>query len=291
MRILGIALQNQDRAAEAEPLMRKAAIIAKTHLPPDSGRLESTYHSLIRNLQSQQKFTEALVVLRERDEDARNLYAANPEKLEEWIYDMADTSYRDKQYAEAERLYRELLQSREKRLPATHGDVIRPSASLARLLSDWAWTDRSQFPTGTPGTLDSLSAKQTAETSIVGSHAGPASVKPAERAREAERLLRQALAYELQGTNVAHWRTSDLRSRLGGAVLSAAFTDPALTPAGRQAKLAEAGALLLEGHAGIPPRKSSAKAYKRDALERLVRFYDALDQPAQAAHWRAQPGL
>jgi hypothetical protein len=39
-----------------------------------------------------------------------------------------------------------------------------------------------------------------------------------QRAREAERLLRDYLTSELGGTKSTHWRTGETRSRLGGAL-------------------------------------------------------------------------
>src|SRR5439155_15117931 len=116
---------------------------------------------------------------------------------------------------------------------------------------------------------------------------------PHERAREAETLLRECLAIQSVGANAAHWRTDEVRSRLGGALLAVALTDPALNAEARQTKLVEAEALLLEGNDGLQQSKSAE--YKRDALERLVRLYEAWEtsvpntgKPGQAQEWRAK---
>ncbi|MBI3410875.1 MAG: hypothetical protein HY040_21275 [Planctomycetes bacterium] len=55
-------------------------------------------------------------------------------------------------------------------------------------------------------------------------------------------------------------------------------------------KYAEAEPLLLQGYAGLQERAAKmpapAKKHLGEALERLVRLYDAAGQPENAAEWR-----
>jgi len=95
------------------------------------------------------------------------------------------------------------------------------------------------------------------------------------RAHEAERLLRDCLAIRQRGTNVNHWQTAETKTRPGGAVLAVAVIDPALDAAARQSKLTEAETLLLEGNEQLQQSKSVDREFQRDALERLVRLYEA----------------
>jgi serine/threonine protein kinase/tetratricopeptide (TPR) repeat protein len=203
-------------------------------------------------------------ILRDYLAVARIRHTNDAAKLESALYDLAELYFRQHQYAEAEPLYREILQSRDTRLGAAHEEVIIATASLGRALADWAWAER-----------DSGSEIRDAKSKIV------------KRAREAERLLRDCLAWHLKGTNTTHWRGGDVRSRLGGALVSVAVTDPELHAAARAVKLAEAEALLLEGQQQSQS-KSALKKHKRDALERLVRLYEAWGKPDRLSEWQQQ---
>src|SRR5262249_2126406 len=153
----------------------------------------------------------------------------------------------------AEPLYREIVQSRRARLGAEDKDLLDATASLGRVLADWAWAER-----------DSKSEIRNPKSEI------------GERAREAEKLLRECLAIRLRGTNSTHWRTAEAKSRLGAALLSVAVTDTALNAQARVTKLAEAESLLLEGNESLQQSSAESK-YKRDAVVRLVRLYEAWD--------------
>jgi hypothetical protein len=195
---------------------------------------------------------------------ARINHTNDPAKLEDTLLEMAEVRFRLSQYAEAEPLYHEALQSRRARLESSHKEVISAAASFGRLLADWAWAERNVKPeTDYPKSAMAL------------------------RAREAERLLRECLAMHLKGANHTHWRVEDVRSRLGGALVSVAVADPALDAAARNAKLTEAETLLLEGSKRL--RSTSAeRKYSRDALERLTRLYEAWGKSNQLAMWRQE---
>jgi hypothetical protein len=95
------------------------------------------------------------------------------------------------------------------------------------------------------------------------------------------------------GKGASDWRTDDMKSRLGGALLAVALTHPALSAEDRQTKLLEAEVLLLEGNERLQRSQSADRKYKREALERLVRLYEAWEtsasntgKSAQAREWR-----
>ena len=66
----------------------------------------------------------------------------NPAAFDRMLQEYADIHYRQSQYAEAEPLYRELIDRRTTRRGAEHEEVLSATASLARLLADWAWSER-----------------------------------------------------------------------------------------------------------------------------------------------------
>ena len=187
---------------------------------------------------------------------------------------LAEFRYRRGDFAEAEPLYREILQSRRARLSAEDEGVLNPTASLGRLLADWAWSERDSTPAAGATRLTSELQRSTLDLDC-----------SVERAREAEKLLRECLAIRLRGTNSTHWRTAEGKSRLGGALVSVAVADPALNAEARGAKLAEAESLLLEGNEALQPSSADNK-YKRDAVERLVRLYDAWGKRDKVSEWQ-----
>jgi serine/threonine protein kinase/tetratricopeptide (TPR) repeat protein len=202
-------------------------------------------------------------LLRDAASQARVLHRDDTPKLAKRLLDLAELHYRQRQYPEAEPLYRDALQLRQKHLGEGHKDVMSSSASLGRLLADWAWTECNS----------KLDVTQPPSRNV-------------ERAKEGELLLRECLKARSSGEDAAHWRTSDVKSRLGGALVSVAAVDPSLDVVAREAKFAEAETYLIESHQQLQGAKYADKKYKRDALERLTRLYEAWDKLAELAAWR-----
>jgi len=87
----------------------------------------------------------------------------------------------------------------------------------------------------------------------------------------------------------------DVRSRLGGALVAVAVSDPALDAAARQELFVEAEKLLLSGQQLMQQSSATPPKYLRDALERLRRLYSSwnefapdADRAAKAAEFREQ---
>jgi serine/threonine protein kinase len=93
---------------------------------------------------------------------------------------------------------------------------------------------------------------------------------------EAESVLRECLAVR-EKTQPDDWTTFNTRSVLGGALLG-------------QGKKAEAEPLLLSGYQGMKAREAKIPSKARDRLSeaaaRVVRLYEALGKPEQAAEWQ-----
>jgi tetratricopeptide (TPR) repeat protein/tRNA A-37 threonylcarbamoyl transferase component Bud32 len=94
----------------------------------------------------------------------------------------------------------------------------------------------------------------------------------------AEPLLRECLTIREAKAPEA-WTTFNTKSQLGAALLG-------------QQRFDEAKPLLLDGYRGLKEREATipAEAAVRipEALERLVRFYEATGEPTEAAAWRAE---
>ncbi len=251
--VLCSALVVQGRRDEAEAMILKAPDVAKAR------------SRLIRMLMYiGQSDVTVVTVCREELARLRKTGTVNPRELEELLHLLASSLYRLNHFAEAEPFYRETLTHRQARLPASDRDVIGSAASLARLLADWAWSARV-----------SLSGTQNLKPEI------------ADRAREAERLLRDCLTIRMRGPEATHWRTTgDVPSRLGGALVAVAATDVNLSTEARQAKLAEAEKLLLKANEVLQSRQIGEIIYRRDSLERIVRLYEAWGRQDKAADWQ-----
>ncbi len=225
--------------------------------------MERTETDTTNPARSQAGSREAEQLMRDYLPKARLHYATSVGDLESILLEVAHLRYRQTHYAEAELLYREVVQSRRARLEADQITVVNATSSLGRLLADWAWAER-----------DAKSEAQSPKSEI------------AKRAREAEHLLRECLAVRSRDTNSPFWHVDHGESRLGGALVSAAAADHELNATAREAKLAEAETLLVEGHQRSQGSKSTYKEFQRSTLERLVRLYEAWGKPDQRSDWQ-----
>ncbi len=172
-------------------------------------------------------------------------------------YTRADNLFREGKFAEAEPIFRQFHEGKVKRGETNSETSLAIAATLARCLSEWAWTER--------GSGNSLA-----------------------RAREAEQILRDCRAAREAGANNPKWRFPDTVSRLGFAIVVVAVIEPDLAPDQRTARFAEAEKLLLESSAALEADPSVAANYRRDALARLPRLYEAWPKPEKAAQWKTR---
>jgi tetratricopeptide (TPR) repeat protein/tRNA A-37 threonylcarbamoyl transferase component Bud32 len=270
---LGAIFSRLGNYVQAEPLHREALAIRRKKFGDTHPLVVVSLNNVAEVLGYQGKYAEAESLYREAMAITRNQGTDDPlrlENLENCLFGLANALYRQRKHAEAEPLYRKVLESRCARLGAGHEDMINTTASVARFLTDWAWAEHFL-----------KSEIRNPKSEMTG------------RAREAEALLRDCLGIRLRGTNATHWRTDDVKSRLGGALLSLAVTDPALGAEARQSKFAEAETLLLQSNGRLQQSKSAEPRLKREALERLVRLYEAWDaiapnsgKSARAEEWK-----
>ena len=254
---LALILRDRGKLSDAEAAQREALAMHRKFLGDEHPDAMRSRENLISVLQEQGKLADIEALFREELAVVRKAGKDNPARLETLISDSAEILQREEKYAEAEPLYREALLSRRARLPAEDEELLRTTASLGRLLADWAW------------------AEHISESKV--QHRRP---EIAERAHEAERLLRACLTTRLAGTEDSNrWRIADVRSRLGSALVAVVVADTNLATDARQAKLTEAEGLLLEGNDDLQKSKTGSK-YKQDALIRLVHLYEAWDELA-----------
>jgi serine/threonine protein kinase/tetratricopeptide (TPR) repeat protein len=261
---LGIILEAQRKYAESEIQFREALAMSKKLRGTSNPKGIIPWHiKLLIVLEKQGKVAEQETLLRGALEEARGLEPANPLRVETQILTLGENLYRQNKFAEAERLCREVIESRQARPGTEQKDMIVPRARLARLLAEWAWTERVP---------DSEIKNQKPEVIA--------------HALEAERLMRQCLEASLRMQSAGTRESAEYRSRLGGALLAVAVTNPALTESERIAKFTEAESLLLEGSETLQQDAKADRTSKREAITRLVRLYEAWNKPDKTAEWR-----
>jgi tetratricopeptide (TPR) repeat protein len=93
------------------------------------------------------------------------------------------------------------------------------------------------------------------------------------RFQEAATLLRGCLAERQKLLPEGDWLIAETRSQLGGAVAG-------------EGRFAEAELLLLDGYAGLKDNRRVPVERKLQAIQRIIRLYEAWDRPEQASQWR-----
>ncbi|MES2466424.1 MAG: serine/threonine-protein kinase [Verrucomicrobiota bacterium] len=257
---LGGVLRDQGKLLEAETIFREALTVRQKVLSPSHPSSIASLTVLGEVLLDQDKLSEAAVLFREAL--AVGVPSGETTLIGRVLPQLPELLYRKGKFADAEALYREINEHKSKHLAGDAGERILSMASLARCLSDWAWSERGE------------------KGRLLSPHA--------ERAREAVSLLRECLVIRQRGSGVVHWRTSDVQSRLGGALVVLVATDPALSDEARQTTLIEAESLLLEGHNAMAQNPTVGTKYQRDSLVRMVRLYEIWDKPRQAAVWQGK---
>jgi tetratricopeptide (TPR) repeat protein len=251
---------------EAEQLLRDALLLCR-NLPGKENAAHSAYALRELGLVLQAKgvpLVEQEKVFRESLDLLRTVRPPDPEEIGVILRDLAGVLADLGRPNEAEPLFRERLEIARHALSAGHPGIANEIAPLAVALLDQ------------------------------------------QKDAEAEPMLRECLAIRekaLQPESPDYWLLANTRSMLGGALAGEGALLMDSDVAAGAAKLEEAEPLLLEGYAGLDAglRDNASVAANirdqriREALERIVKLYDAWDQIApdagyaeKAAEWRAR---
>ncbi len=260
---LGDVVYDQGKLPEAENVWEEAFRVRQKVLGPNDPATVASLTKLGELLLEEDKLADAAALFREAT--ALGVASGGETLVGRALSQLPEILYRIGKFADAEALYRETYEKRLSHLAADSEELNLSKASLARCLSDWAWSER-----------------------VAELQKGSQSSGNLARAREAVDLLRECLVIRLRGSRAGHWRTSDVQSRLGGALVAVAATDPASTGEARGLALTEAEFLLLKGHEAMEQIPSIDPKYRRDSLVRLVRLYEVWDQPEKAVPWQGK---
>jgi len=308
-------LRDTDRAAEAEPMALQALAMIQRLRPGESERAALALFTLGTVRERLGRHQEALPSYEASLAMNRKLLPASHKDVMVSMTSLARAYYFVGNFEQAVALFEEALTVEEATLGRTHPETLMTIANLganyrttgreaeAVPLLEEAWKYVKQYPQlqfvdwhlvnayiavgATPkarAMIDEMIAQARATlpkgslelaTKLTSAGLGLTDAKVFDAA---ERMLREALAIR-EAAQPDAWTTFNTRSALGGALLG-------------QEKLAEAELLLLDGYRGMKERRAGIPPNGLNrivqALERLVKLYEARGDAAQTTTWRTE---
>jgi serine/threonine protein kinase/tetratricopeptide (TPR) repeat protein len=265
-----------DKLQEAEGAAREALALFRKRLGNNHPDVASALGRLAFVLKDQGKLVEAEAMNREALTMRRKLLGLENLDVAMSLTDLGITLCAEGKRAEAETMHLDALAMRRKLLGEDHPDVTITRYNLALVLE--AEGRLSEAETMYREVLTAQRKRFNNDHPEVGKTVNHlAHVLMSEsRFADAEPLAREFLAISEQ-RSPDDWRTFNTRSLLGGALV------------GLQ-RYAESEQFLVSGYEGMKKRSEKIPAESqvnlREALQRLVRLYDATSQTNQAAEWK-----
>jgi serine/threonine protein kinase len=318
---LGSLLQMQNKLAEAEPLHREALAINRAILPARHPSIATTLNDLSNVLMAENKLAEAEPILRESLEIARATLPARHPDISISLSILAGLYWQQGKLDKSVPLFEEALEASEARLGRQDPITLTSMANLGV-----NYRDAGRLAEAIPLLEEAYRAsKHDASMAWIGPQLRDTYIKALDPAKpelatkalalarefvsaaraelprespelagqllsnsqtllalkqwdEAEPLIRESLVIR-ENAQPDAWTTFNTKSMLGGVLLA-------------EKKLAEAEPLLLDGYKGMKDREAAippqGKVRIPEALERLVKLYEAKGNEAEAAAWRGK---
>jgi tetratricopeptide (TPR) repeat protein len=271
---LAYVLLARSKLDEAEKMFRETLPATRRVLGPDHGLVAITLAGSGLVYQEQGRWAEAEEALRRSLADHRRALPGHflTNRTASRLAVVLDLVGR---HREAASLFREVLEVWRRNFPPDHPE-------LAFTLSDWAEHLLAD------GDLRQAEAALTEALRIEHEALPPQHRRIGQtlcalgwlraqtgQAQEGERLLREGLVICRRAWPANHWVPADVQSRLGGC----------LTKLGQ---FKEAETLLLTCYQALQDARGTPPRRRLEALERIVKLYEAWGKPAKAAQWRAR---
>ncbi len=273
---LSSALWGRGNLAEAESLQREGITIMRKVIGPEHPTLALSINNLGTILWEQEKQAEAEVVFREALAMQQKLLGPEHNELAVSLNNLAVALWNQGKLAQAETMNREALAMRRRLLGDEHGDVAWSLNSLAFILRDL-----HNLPEAETAAREALRIRRkifNQEDTILAISMDNLAVMLRDQGKfaEAEVFTRECLVIREKKVP-EEWITFNARSRLGADLLG-------------QKKYAEAETLLLSGYEGMRQREEKIprdkKVRLKEALERIVQFYEETGRSDQATEWK-----
>jgi eukaryotic-like serine/threonine-protein kinase len=293
---MGALLRGMGRYAEAEAYLREALEARRRILGNEHPQTLSTLNSMGVLLSAQDKLTEAEAYHREALEiHRRTLGDEHPSTLHS-VHNLGSLLHDQGKRAEAEAYYREALEGRRRILGNEHRETLSTLNSMGILL--FTMGRHAEAEAYLREALETRRANGEKHPDTAGAMATLGfcllQQNTAEKAIEAELLLRQVLEIRTETLAPDDWVLANSRSMLGGALLIQGRALLAADPVAAMFRLAEARPLLIEGYEQMNPSPESTNR-KAEALQRVIELFDILHaaepeagHDATAEQWRSK---
>jgi non-specific serine/threonine protein kinase/serine/threonine-protein kinase len=314
MENLGSMLQDRGHADQAESLYREAEAGLRKEFGSDDTERLTVENDLATLLVSQNKLAEAEGIFRDLLETERRIYGPDhPEPLT-MLNNLGVVLSLEGKLSEAEPLYREALERRRRLLGDDHPDTMFSIHNMGGLLADQgklaeaepyrreAWMRRRRvLGQDHPDTLEAaanlglllmqLGRLPEAEARVREAVEGRRRVLGAEHADTL--LMLDYLARILQKEGKLQDAATAYRDLLAAHRKVLPEGDPRI--GGAMSRLGdclgagdEAESMLLKGFEILDRGPSTSADQRREAIERIVRYYDRAGKRSLAAPWRAR---
>nr|AIE90225.1 serine/threonine protein kinase [uncultured marine thaumarchaeote AD1000_01_F04] len=274
---LGGVLKSQRKYAEAEPYYRQALEGSRRALGDSHPNTLGLTNNLASFLESQGKYAEAEDYYRKVVEGCRRVLGENHPHTLLSMNNLSGVLYNLGKYTEAEHHYREVVEDCVRVLGNDHLHTLTSMTGLAGVLRHQGKHAEAEHyyreslarcrrvlgddHLNTKNTINGLAKALNAQ----------------KRYAESEQLLRAIIHSGSNNAGEVDWRVAQARSLLGAAL------------AGQQ-RHQQAETHLLEGftrlESSVPA--GNRKKFLSQAIERLVKLYDAWDKPNEAQEWRVR---
>jgi tetratricopeptide (TPR) repeat protein len=269
---LAAAYRDNRQLNKAVPLFEQTMEKMKKKLAPDHPDTLGVMNNLADVYQAIDRLDKAIPLLEETLAKRKIKLGPDHPNTLGTSYNLAGAYYAAGRVDKAIPLLEQALENQKVNPGPNHPDTLLSMASLAT-----AYQDANRFDRAEPLLREWLKRNQKKDgpnTAVILGSLGLCLLKQKKHA-EAEAMLRESLTL---CTKLApdDWLTFHVRSMLGDALLG-------------QKKYAQAEPLLLEGYEGMKKRAKTIPPLRKvrltEALERLVRFYEATGNKDKAAEW------
>jgi serine/threonine protein kinase/tetratricopeptide (TPR) repeat protein len=276
MNNLALVYLDRGRHAEAEPILRQVVAGLRINLGSDHSRTLTALDNLGGLYLERGAYDKAEPIFRQVLAVRRaNLGSDHPDTLTT-LNNLGELCRERGRYQEGELLLSEAVAGSRKILGLGHSITQNAIDNLALLYIDNGKSKSAEPPLRE--LIGYLRNHGDVDSTAYGGQLWllSYSLLGQEKFAEAEGFARECFAIRSRkGPEL--WSTPSAQSMIGGALLG-------------QKKYAEAEPLLLHGYQGMKQREAKMPNYAKvrltDALERLVRLYEAWDKKPEAAKWR-----
>jgi eukaryotic-like serine/threonine-protein kinase len=288
LRNLSVVLQAQGRLADAEHAAREGYVIRQKIFGSGSGNTRFMLDRVAELLRLQGKPAETENLFRDEITRLKSQFGGEHREVAAALHNFAYHLRASDKIAEAEIVAQEALAMRRKLQGSEHPDVAEMLGELSNLLRRQNKLEEAESTARENLAIcrklfgsRSLNVSQrlySDEVALAGSLATLVHVLlMQEKFVEAESFARECL--NIREKRPDDWLTFNTRSLLGASLLG-------------QEKYAEAEPLLLSGYEGMEQRESViwpiSKIRIKEAIERLVQFYQATANLDKAAEWKTK---